>query len=180
MKKIYLALVFVLLLTVQSVIGIAEEGRDTLYSADAVEKVSENGELSSAGDGLVYDKDAEGMEVVFEAEIIEAELDDSVIEESVDNDALLDSYLQRMIDDSLSKPKRRLLRSTVGSCFQGLDGAIYNILRAEIAQIANGTRESTVIEITQDMLREQGIDDLGPWHADDLGVDCALTKCPLQ
>ena len=171
MKKIYLALVFVLLLTVQSVIGIAEEGRDTLYSADAVEKVSENGELSSAGDGLVYDKDAEGMEVVFEAEIIEAELDDSVIEESVDNDALLDSYLQRMIDDSLSKPKRRLLRSTVGSRFQGLDGAIYNILRAEIAQIANGTRESTVIEITQDMLREQGIDDLGPWHADDLGVD---------
>ena len=164
MKKTLIALVFALLLIAQPIIGVAEGKTD----ADAVAQETGGGNDPSGGAPDTA-MDGDGTEDFIA--VLEPTIEIAVLDEGDDNDALLDSYVQRMIDNSLAGPRRRLLKSMVGTRFQGMDAAVYNILRAEIAKIAEGTRQSTVIEITQDMLREQGIDDLGPWTAGGLGVD---------
>ena len=102
---------------------------------------------------------------------IESETETFIPEQGgMDNDALLDAYVQRMIDSSLNKPQLRLRRSA-GTSLTGMNKAVYEILKEKISQIAAGTNTSTEIVITKNELLSKNKDlDLGPWTESDLGT----------
>lgn len=102
---------------------------------------------------------------------LESETETFVPEQGgMDNEALLDAYVQQMIDSSLNKPQLRR-GITAGASLTGMDKAVYDILKERISQIAAGTNTSTEITITKNELlnKNQNLD-LGPWTASDLGV----------
>lgn len=102
---------------------------------------------------------------------LESETETFVPEQGgMDNEALLDAYVQQMIDSSLNKPQLRR-GITAGASLTGMDKAVYDILKERISQIAAGTNTSTEITITKNELlnKNQNLD-LGPWTESDLGT----------
>ncbi len=88
----------------------------------------------------------------------------------MDNDALLDAYVQQMIDAPLSKPRLRGV-STAGAALTGVNKAIYDIMKERIGQIASGEAASTVIQINKEQLTDRVPNlPVGPWTRTDLGT----------
>ena len=88
----------------------------------------------------------------------------------MDNDALLDAYVQQMIDAPLSKPRLRGV-STAGAALTGVNKAIYDIMKERIGQIASGEAASTVIQINKKQLTDRVPNlPVGPWTRTDLGT----------
>ena len=105
--------------------------------------------------------------------VFEGVLESVTLDEGAqDSEALLDGYVQRMIDSSLGQSERRR-RSSVGAGLEGANKVIYDLLKPEIQSIADGTRTSTALEIPVSALAENGIY-CGPWSAKDLGVESTI------
>ncbi|MBR0366833.1 MAG: hypothetical protein IJH86_00385, partial [Clostridia bacterium] len=89
-----------------------------------------------------------------------------------DNDALLDEYVQRMIDTAAGHVDEHIsLEASVS--LQGMDFAVYNQLADAVRAIAAGDRTSSEITITKENLESYGIN-CGPWTAADLGVSAIV------
>ena len=94
----------------------------------------------------------------------------------MDNDALLDAYVQQMIDAPLSKPRLRGV-STAGAALTGVNKAIYDIMKERIGEIASGTAISTDIQINKKELTDRVPDlPVGPWTKRDLGTDVVVNN----
>ena len=89
-------------------------------------------------------------------------------DEGLQNEDLLNAYVEKRINDTLpqSSGSSRLRTRSASSSLEGNDLVVYNALRPMIAEVAAGTRTSTVFEIP---IEDLGYD--GPWTAADLGVD---------
>ena len=91
--------------------------------------------------------------------------------DGMDNEELLDSYVQRQLDAALPQPvllRGRFFRA--GDQLQGINHAAYEELATEVAEIAAGQRESSVVRLSFAKLKT----DLGPWTAADLGVSAIV------
>jgi hypothetical protein len=98
---------------------------------------------------------------------VEVEEWDSVEEDgNDDSDALLDAYVQQLIDASLDPTPRR--RSYVGSGLTGANKAVYDILKKAVSEIAAGTRSSSVIVIERSTLETSDVECV--WTAEELGT----------
>ncbi len=91
-----------------------------------------------------------------------------------DGDALLDAYVQQMIDDSLgvSEP---LPMFAASASLTGINGVVCEILKSMIAEVAEGTQSDTVFTIDQDALAAKGFN-VGPWTASALGVSVLVSN----
>ena len=85
-----------------------------------------------------------------------------------DSDTLFAGYADSvMMPEPAASGRLRAARRTAGSRLEGYDQILYSALRAAAAEIAAGSRSSTVVEIT---LSELGLEGR-TWSAAELGVD---------
>ena len=89
-----------------------------------------------------------------------------------DNDALLDEYVQRMIDTAAGNVDGHISLEA-GSNLQGMDRVVYSALADAVEKIAGGYRTNSEIEITSEYLESSHID-RGPWTAAQLGVSAIV------
>ena len=70
-------------------------------------------------------------------------------DEGLQNEDLLNAYVEKRINDTLpqSSGSSRLRTRSASSSLEGNDLVVYNALRPMIAEVAAGTRTSTVFEI---------------------------------
>ena len=156
--------------------GFDEADDEVIVTAPAEPEVAEAPELELAeeteeADGQVLWENAGELpgeaplltaELPSEPEVVSSAWDDG------DNDALLDAYVQRMIDDSLGISAPMPLPEA-GTVLTGMDSVVYDILKSEVTRVAAGERSSTRFVISEETLRARGVD-LGPWTAESLGV----------
>lgn len=156
--------------------GFDEADDEVIVTAPAEPEVAEAPELELAeeteeADGQVLWESAGGLpeeaplltaELPSEPEVVSSAWDDG------DNDALLDAYVQRMIDDSLGISAPMPLPEA-GTVLTGMDSVVYDILKSEVTRVAAGELSSSVFIISEETLRAKGVD-LGPWTAESLHV----------
>lgn len=109
---------------------------------------------------------------------------------SADSDALLDGYVERLIDESLGDYQNDLMHGPTGSVAQpammsssvcdrltGTRNVLYTLMKADIQEIASGQRTSSVLTYTVDELNAKGAN-LGPWEfaASEYSVDAVNDK----
>ena len=91
-----------------------------------------------------------------------------IYRDEAESEALMDAYVQGLMDESLGKSSGAPLYSAA-SHLDGMNAMVYAVAKEELKRIANGELSSSIIEITLSQV-ESGLD-LGPWTAKDLGVD---------
>ena len=110
----------------------------------------------------VYADDADGaLEIEGSRESFIPDADDEA-----DNDELFDGYIERELNEALPSSGKRLLRAARPR-LQGANLAVYNKLKSEIAEVADGSRTSTVFTVS---LADLALAKNG-WTASDLGVN---------
>ena len=99
--------------------------------------------------------------------------EDVSLDEPLDNDALLDAYVQQLLDAPLQGEEGQedisLTAQTVP--LQGIDATLYAQLRVLVSEVASGTRTNTAFEIKVTDLLEKTT-----WSAEDLGVESVVYR----
>ena len=91
--------------------------------------------------------------------------------DGLDTDAAFEDYVNRLFGIGQRPGLLRALSVRIlGAGLSDLDRAVYDSLKAQIAQVAAGERASTVFEVTA---AELGLD--GKYYAEDLGVESVVS-----
>jgi len=91
--------------------------------------------------------------------------------DGLDTDAAFEDYVNRLFGIGQRPGLLRALSVRIlGAALSDLDRAVYDLLKAQIAQVATGERASTVFEVTA---AELGLD--GKYYAEDLGVESVVS-----
>ncbi|MBR0367081.1 MAG: hypothetical protein IJH86_01650, partial [Clostridia bacterium] len=149
---------------------------ELLFAAEPVEDAVDSGELDLDGDEIVEeewdlgDDDAQDGETI----ILSESMSVAPYAGGADNDALLDAYVRRMIDQSLGKTPK-LPAFSAQENLTGIDWALYDILKEEVVKSAAGEEghTSTIIISPRSELEKRGVS-CGPFSAEDLGVDSIM------
>ncbi|MBR0368702.1 MAG: hypothetical protein IJH86_09970 [Clostridia bacterium] len=129
---------------------------------------ADGGEQSSdppGADDLTGAYDLPTVELPAEAVVSGAGEDD-------DAEELLDAYVQRMIDESLGIAAPPLFAASAS--LTGNDGIVCDMLKSEVARVAEGDRSDTVFVLTEETLSAAGFY-LGPWTSADLGMSTVVS-----
>ncbi|MBR1781457.1 MAG: hypothetical protein IJ751_08675, partial [Oscillospiraceae bacterium] len=87
-----------------------------------------------------------------------------------DSETLFSGYVEKQLYPGGASGGRRMAARSAGSRLSGLDAALYARLSECIAQVAAGTRASTVFEFP---VEELGLEQTS-WNAEELGVDAIV------
>ncbi len=97
--------------------------------------------------------------------------DDASLDEPLDNDALLNAYVQQLLDAPLQgeEGQEDISLTSQSVPLQGIDATLYAQLRVLVSEVASGARTNTSFSIPVTDLFEKTT-----WSAEDLGVDSVV------
>ena len=121
---------------------------------DTGDETPDNGEGSEGEDNSEGNEMPDDQLVAYPGEMIDVSLGDN----GVTNEELLANYVQKQFDNALAEAnntgrKRAYYTISAGSSLSGVDAYIYNKIKPMIAEIAAGTKSSTMLEVDFDEVR---------------------------